>query len=46
MNMTFLKPAEHELDDAIAYYENELVGLGELFQREILRAIKRITAFP
>ncbi len=46
MNVTFLQPAEYELDQAVNYYNSELVGLGDLFQHEVLRAMARIKAFP
>ncbi len=46
MKVLFLKTAELELNDAIKYYEEELPGLGNLFQNEVLRAINRIKEFP
>jgi plasmid stabilization system protein ParE len=46
MKVTFLQPAEYELDDAVSYYNFELPNLGELFQHEALKAISRIKTFP
>lgn len=42
----FLKIAEIELDEAIAYYEHESPGLGDQFLTEILQALDRIGRFP
>ena len=46
MKVRFLKPAEAELDDAVAYYEIEQLGLGERFRNEVLASISRIVVFP
>lgn len=46
MEVKLLKLARAEFDDAIAYYELEQTGLGELFRREVFRSISRITEFP
>ena len=35
MKITFLKPAEKELDDAVDYYESQQGGLGIRFQDEV-----------
>jgi len=35
VKITFLKPAEKELDDAVEYYESEQWGLGIRFQKEV-----------
>lgn len=46
MKITFLKPAEKELDDAVEYYESEQVGLGIRFQAEVPRSLSRIVRQP
>ena len=46
MKVTFLELAEAEFDDAVAYYESELPGLGGQFRAEDSRSLKRIIDFP
>ncbi len=46
MKITFLKPAEKELDDAVEYYESEQEGLGIRFQAEVARSLSRIVRQP
>lgn len=46
MEVKLLKLAQAEFDDAIAYYESEQAGLGELFRNEVLRSISRIIQYP
>jgi plasmid stabilization system protein ParE len=46
MLVTFLKPAQTELDDAYLYYEDLSKGLGESFLIEIIQTIKRIQKNP
>ena len=46
MTIRFLPEAEAELDDAIAYYEAQLVGLGIEFAREVRAGLARIEEFP
>ena len=38
--------AEHELAEAIAYYERQYPGLGKRFLLEVLRCRRLIAAFP
>ena len=46
MKITFLKPAEQELSEAVEYYETQSPGLGfELFE-EVWNAIERISQHP
>ena len=46
MKITFLKPAEQELSEAVEYYESQFPGLGfELFE-EVWAAIERISQHP
>jgi len=46
MRIRFLEIAQIELDDAIAYYNYEAPGLGDVFLTEVLRALDRIGAYP
>jgi len=46
MDIKFLEIAEIELDEAIAFYNYQLVGLGEQFLTEVLDTIERIRTFP
>lgn len=42
----FLDPAEAEIDEAVAYFDQQLQGLGDRFQREIERTVAVITQHP
>ncbi|MFW5711342.1 MAG: type II toxin-antitoxin system RelE/ParE family toxin [Spirochaetota bacterium] len=46
MKISFLEIAQHELDEAIAYYNSQRTGLGDEFLLEILRLLDRIGEFP
>ncbi len=46
MRATFNELAEAELDDAIAYYETEQVGLGTAFLDEVRRLTAAIVEYP
>ncbi len=46
MNISFLKVAQLELDEAFEYYESAQEGLGFRFQAEVENAISRIEKFP
>ncbi len=46
MKITFLPPAERELDEAFDYYEAQKPGLGFEFIVEVWAAIKRIERYP
>ena len=46
MKIKFLEEAQHELDEAIEYYNNEVKGLGQTFLNEVLSTIDRIAKFP
>ena len=46
MKVVFSKLAKLELEDAIAYYELELSGLGINFKKEVRKNIERIKKFP
>ena len=46
MKVTFLEPAELELDEAIAYHNAQRPGLGDEFLVEVLLTLERIQALP
>lgn len=46
MNVTTLPPAADELRDAIAWYNEQLDGLGDEFVTEFEKTVQRITQLP
>lgn len=46
MKLRFLILAQQELDDAVAWYNEQSVGLGFDFLDEVDRAVRRTVAFP
>jgi len=46
MKVRFLKPAQSEVDDAVAWYNSQSRGLGIQFLDDIDRTIRRIAAYP
>lgn len=46
MRIRFLTLAQKELDDAVAYYNDERPGLGYRFLAEVLDTIDRIKQLP
>ncbi len=46
MKMRFLTLAQQELDDAVAWYNEQASGLGYDFLDEVDRAVRRTVAFP
>jgi hypothetical protein len=46
MNVRFLTPAQQELDDAVAWYDQQAAGLGKEFLDELDRVIRRVVAYP
>ncbi|WP_296911281.1 hypothetical protein [Polaromonas sp.] len=42
MSIQLLEPAQHELDEAIAWYTNQAPGLGDAFLAETLKTLKLI----
>ncbi len=46
MKVRFLKPAQLELDDAVAWYNDQAAGLGLEFLDEFDRAIRRALTHP
>ena len=46
MKVIFTKLATMELQDAVAFYELELSGLGKKFKEEVRKAVLRIIEYP
>jgi plasmid stabilization system protein ParE len=46
VKIRFLAPAQRELDDAVAWYDQQAAGRGLEFLDELDRAVRRILAFP
>jgi plasmid stabilization system protein ParE len=46
MKVRFLTLAQRELDDAVAWYNEQAAGLGYDFLDEVDRAVRRTVAFP
>lgn len=46
MKVRLLAVARQELDDAVAWYDEQATGLGREFLDEIDRAVRRAAAFP
>lgn len=46
MKIKFLFPAQRELDDAVAWYNDQFPGLGVDFLDELDKVIRRIVLFP
>ena len=46
MNIRFLSLADHEVDDAVAWYDEQAEGLGRDFLDELDRVIRLIKIYP
>jgi len=46
LKVRFYKAAERELDEAIAYYEQQMPGLGRRYREAVKDALDRIKQFP
>jgi hypothetical protein len=46
MQIKFLEIAQLELDEAVAYYNYQLPGLGDIFLNEIIKTLDRIGKYP
>ena len=46
MKVRFIYPADEELDEAIKYYNYQILGLGTRFYLEVVQPIERIIKFP
>lgn len=46
MKVRFLKSAQSEVDDAVAWYDSQSHSLGTHFLDDLDRAVRRIVAYP
>jgi len=46
MKVRFLKPAQSEVDDAVAWYASQSRSLGTQFLDDLDRTVRRIVAYP
>jgi plasmid stabilization system protein ParE len=46
MNVRFLSLADQEVDDAVAWYDQQLVGLGREFLDELDRVVRLVRTYP
>lgn len=46
MQVRFLKPAEAEVDEAVAYFDEQREGLGDRFEQDLLNTITFIAERP
>ncbi len=46
MKVSFLTLAQRELDDAVAWYNEQATGLGQDFLDELDRVVRRAVTFP
>jgi plasmid stabilization system protein ParE len=46
MQARFLKPAEAEVEEAIAYFDEQREGLGERFERDLMDTVAFIVERP
>jgi plasmid stabilization system protein ParE len=46
MNFSFLEPAKAELEEVIAWYDQQRSGLGDEFAEEVQNTIQRILNHP
>lgn len=46
MKVSFLTLAQQELDDAVAWYNEQATGLGQDFLDELDRVVRRAVTFP
>ena len=46
MRARFLKAAEFEVDEAIAYFDGQRDGLGDRFEQDLLNTVTFVTEHP
>lgn len=46
MKIRFLKPAQFELEDVVAWYDSHSLGLGTQFLDDLDRTVRRIITYP
>jgi len=46
MQVSFLQPAQYELDEAVEYYNAQVPNLGQVFLLEMLASLDRLCQYP
>jgi toxin ParE2 len=46
MQARFLKPAQFEVDEAVAYFDEQRSGLGDRFEQDLLATVNFLTEHP
>lgn len=46
MRARFLKPAEAEAEEAVAYFDDQREGLGDRFERDLVETVAFVTEHP
>ncbi|MCM3904094.1 MAG: type II toxin-antitoxin system RelE/ParE family toxin [Pyrinomonadaceae bacterium] len=46
MKISFLTPAQTEFEEAMQYHDEQRVGLGIEFSKEVVQALDRISHYP
>ncbi len=46
MEIIFLPPSDKELEEAVCFYEDQLIGLGKQFYAEVTEALEFIVQYP
>lgn len=46
MRVTFLRPAQAEVDEAVGYFDEQREGLGDRFEQDLLAAVQSMMAQP
>ena len=46
MNVRFLSLTEQEIDEAVAWFDEQVEGKGTEFLDELARVIRRVKAYP
>jgi len=46
MQARFLEPAEAEVDEAVAYFDEQRDGLGDRFEQDLLDTVTFLTEYP
>jgi plasmid stabilization system protein ParE len=46
MSARFLKPAQAEVDEAVAYFDEQRPGLGDRFEQDLLATLNFVTEHP
>ena len=46
MRARFLKPAQAEVDEAVSYFDEQRVGLGDRFERDLVATVTFLAEHP